>query len=451
MKGAAKTTQTIYFAACASLGSEFAQASARRLAQYGTLAHASAFSLGAERQAALDSADVFVANLGADDSDASLAAVGVDMCYALFKRQIPTLCLWQGGPGHACPLPSASALAASEPLLQLARYGDGAQLDAAIDAAVAPPASPGRVFVIEGGDGAGKQTQAAALLARLASEGYPCRTLDFPHDSALHGKLIRSLLSGAHGSIGEVNPLLFASLYAQNRHSVAPLLRHWLARGCNVVLDRYVEANFGHQASKLPEQGGAREALVEQLAKFEFEWLELPRSHRVLYLDLPPATAEAAMRADGTRASLDIHETAGERCARAQLATTAAPLAHCRARAPYDAARAWIEVLRASSVSRDIAAHPRVRLCPQLQELSSRHVPPLHAQVRALEPRAMRRGWLPAHARPARRADLGGLITGVCQSAGRAVSAHIISRIFLVYKISEFGRIIIVEFVVCRH
>jgi thymidylate kinase len=51
------------------------------------------------------------------------------------------------------------------------------------------------------------------------------------------------------GDIKSVNPLLFASLYAQNRFDVTPLLRFWIRRGDNVILDRYVEANFGHQAS----------------------------------------------------------------------------------------------------------------------------------------------------------------------------------------------------------
>ncbi|KAG8464547.1 hypothetical protein KFE25_009915 [Diacronema lutheri] len=311
-------TQHIYFAACATLSSELAAVTARRLAQYGVVAHAATLTAAADRLKALDRADVFVANVGvgvssADGSgaDGSLASVGVDLCYALYKRRIPALCTWQGVE-RPCPLPSVTALSGADPLLELAPYASDAELEALLAGWLAPPSSPGRIFVIEGGDGAGKQTQAAALLARLRAEGYPTATMDFPHDSALHGKLIRSLLAGEHGSIGEVNPLLFASLYAQNRHSVAPVLRHWLSRGANVVLDRYAEANFGHQASKLPEEAGARERLIEQLDTFEYGWLGLPRSHRVLYLDLPPDAAERALLADATRAALDIHETAGQ-------------------------------------------------------------------------------------------------------------------------------------------
>ena len=73
----------------------------------------------------------------------------------------------------------------------------------------------------------------------------------------------------------QVNPLLFASLYAENRADTAPLLKAWLKKGHNVILDRYVEANFGHQASKLPM--AERPALIEQLTAFEHDWLDLPR------------------------------------------------------------------------------------------------------------------------------------------------------------------------------
>lgn len=59
-----------------------------------------------------------------------------------------------------------------------------------------------------------------------------------PHDSAQHGKLIRTLLSGAKGDLKAINPLLFASLYAENRADTAPLLRAWLRRGHNIILDR---------------------------------------------------------------------------------------------------------------------------------------------------------------------------------------------------------------------
>ena len=50
-------------------------------------------------------------------------------------------------------------------------------------------------FLCAGGDGAGKQTQTRMLVERLSAEGYPVATLDFPHDHAMYGALIREILS----------------------------------------------------------------------------------------------------------------------------------------------------------------------------------------------------------------------------------------------------------------
>ena len=264
-------------------------------------------SVASRRLMAIDDANLVVAELsGAAES----ASAGAEIMYALHKRRIPVLCLWrrEGECGAFASALKAGGLA--HPLLTVGEYTSADEAEALLDAFAAPPESPGRIFVVEGGDGAGKQTQSAMLRARLEAEGYPVATLDYPHDAALHGKLIRTLLSGAKGDIKALNPLLFASLYAQNRADTAPLLNAWLKRGCNVILDRYVEANFGHQASKLP--AAERPDLIRQLAAFEHDWLDLPRAHRVVYLDLPPEVAAKAMAADASRAALDIHETAGQ-------------------------------------------------------------------------------------------------------------------------------------------
>ena len=50
-----------------------------------------------------------------------------------------------------------------------------------------------------------------------------------------------------------------------------------------------MEANFGHQASKLAPPD--RPALIDALSRFEHDWLGLPRAHKVTYLDLPPQEA----------------------------------------------------------------------------------------------------------------------------------------------------------------
>jgi dTMP kinase len=211
--------------------------------------------LGARRLSAIDGAELVVAELSGAD-----ASVGAEVMYALHRRRVAVLCLWRRGEGGAF-----AAGLPEHPLLTAHEYADADAATALVEAFATPPEQPGRIFVVEGGDGAGKQTQSAMMRERLRAEGYPVSTLDYPHDAAQHGQLIRTLLSGAKGDLKALNPLLFASLYAENRHDTGPLLRAWLRRGDNVVLDRYVEANFGHQASKLPPD--ERPALIAQLAE----------------------------------------------------------------------------------------------------------------------------------------------------------------------------------------
>jgi thymidylate kinase len=118
--------------------------------------------------------------------------------------------------------------------------------------------------------------------------------------------------------------MLFAGLYATNRFDTAPVLRHWVRKGQNIVLDRYMESNWGYQACRFaagPERDevrarrssgppacradGAPVQAVRSLRTFEVEWLGLPPSHRVLLLQLSVEAARAAM---ASRAVLDEHE-----------------------------------------------------------------------------------------------------------------------------------------------
>lgn len=243
----------------------------------------------------LDAADVLVAEV----SQGSIG-VGREIEYALNVRKIPVLAVYRS---H---FRSKLIRQDTNPLLTQVEYGSISDISSVLEDFFYFPGN-GKIFTIDGGDGSGKKTQTELLVNRLKSEGFPVATLDFPHDAALHGDLIRSVLRGEKGSIGEVDPLFFASLYAMNRHNLKGVLQHWLRKGYNVILDRYVEANFGHQVSKLPV--GERHAMIRKLQAFEHGWLGLPKSHRVMYLDVPPDVAEEAMRTDAKRV-MDMHETA---------------------------------------------------------------------------------------------------------------------------------------------
>jgi dTMP kinase len=146
----------------------------KRLAQYGPVRVGSD---GAEWMTLLDGSEALVADMSESDT-----TVGAEVAYALHKCRIPVLCLRRRGTSAVRAMETST-----HPLLTCHEYADDSSAESAIDAFLTPPASPGRIFVVEGGDGAGKQTQTALLRDRLTAMGYPVSTIDFPHDAAMHG------------------------------------------------------------------------------------------------------------------------------------------------------------------------------------------------------------------------------------------------------------------------
>jgi dTMP kinase len=117
----------------------------------------------------------------------------------------------------------------------------------------------GLFLVFEGGEGAGKSTQARALADWLGERGFEVVTTREPGATPLGGR-VRSLLldhsEDAPSSRAE------ALLYAADRaHHVATVIRPALARGAVVICDRYVDSSLAYQ-------GAGRE-----LAPEDIEWL----------------------------------------------------------------------------------------------------------------------------------------------------------------------------------
>jgi dTMP kinase len=97
----------------------------------------------------------------------------------------------------------------------------------------------------EGVDGSGKSTQAGLLAERLRSEGREVVLTREPGGTAA-GEQIRELL--LHGA--ELAPWTEASLFAAARAQlVDEVIRPALARGVDVVCDRYLDSSLAEHAS----------------------------------------------------------------------------------------------------------------------------------------------------------------------------------------------------------
>jgi dTMP kinase len=100
------------------------------------------------------------------------------------------------------------------------------------------------VFVtFEGLDGSGKTTQAAALVETLRREGREVVETREPGGTELGERIRELLLAG-----GAVSPWAEAALFAAARAElVEQVIRPAIARGADVVCDRYLDSSLAYQ------------------------------------------------------------------------------------------------------------------------------------------------------------------------------------------------------------
>lgn len=107
------------------------------------------------------------------------------------------------------------------------------------------PKTTGRFIVFEGGDGAGKSTQAALLSAALRKNGHRVLQTREPGGTEI-GEKLRSLVLD-HGQ-GTVDARTEALMYAAARAAhVEQVIRPALEAGTMVVCDRFVDSSLAYQ------------------------------------------------------------------------------------------------------------------------------------------------------------------------------------------------------------
>ena len=142
-------------------------------------------------------------------------------------------------------------------------------------------------IVIEGLDGSGKSTQLKLLRDYLQKKSIPFKYLHFPRlEEGIYGKLIARFLRGEMGANDQVDPYLVALIFAGDRTEASSLIRAWMDRGYQVIIDRYVYSNIAFQCAKL-NSSGEKEQLRDWILRFEYEHNQLPKPDVNLYLNVP--------------------------------------------------------------------------------------------------------------------------------------------------------------------
>lgn len=174
--------------------------------------------------------------------------------------------------------------------------------------------SSGKLIVIEGTDGSGKQTQAERLSARLKEEGFQCEIIGFPRYGTATGDIVGDCCLGRDNRINtgswfenfsKVDSKIACLYYAADRLAASEEIRKKLDEGKIVILDRYVESNMGHQCGKVLDRKGRAE-LRDWIVELEYKLLKLPQPNLILFLHMPLKVSKILKK--GMNEKLDAHE-----------------------------------------------------------------------------------------------------------------------------------------------
>jgi len=149
------------------------------------------------------------------------------------------------------------------------------------DPAAEPPRRPGVLLALEGGEGAGKSTQARLLAIWLREQGYDVVTTHEPGATKIGLRLRALLLDTAHAGL---SPRAEALMYAADRaEHVQSVIIPALERGAIVVTDRYVDSSLAYQ-------GGGRQLPVDEIAELNAWATDGLMPDLTILLDLAPTT-----------------------------------------------------------------------------------------------------------------------------------------------------------------
>jgi dTMP kinase len=153
--------------------------------------------------------------------------------------------------------------------------------------------APGRFIAFEGGEGAGKSTQARMLAAALRARGLSVVVTREPGGTP-GAEAIRALLLSPPGEGWplQAEALLFAAARADH---VAHLIRPALARGDWVICDRFVDSSRAYQGAA----GGLGDDAITALHAFGSAAL---RPDRVILLEGDEAALAGRLAARGEAA-----------------------------------------------------------------------------------------------------------------------------------------------------
>lgn len=145
----------------------------------------------------------------------------------------------------------------------------------------------GKLIIIEGTDGSGKETQSKLLYSRLKEMGYKVKRISFPNYSNKACYPVKMFLNGEFGNINNISPYASSSFYTVDRYASYKIeWEQFYKEGGIVISDRYTISNIIHQANRIKNEKEFNE-YCDWLLDFEWNKFELPKPDKTIFLDVP--------------------------------------------------------------------------------------------------------------------------------------------------------------------
>ena len=172
----------------------------------------------------------------------------------------------------------------------------------------------GKLFVIDGTDGSGKQTQLQKLKERFDKEKIDYKLVSFPNYDSPSSSLVKMYLNGEFGTDAQaISPYIASTFFAADRYATFKTqFEEYYKSGGIILADRYTTANMVHQAGKIKDEQ-EREKFLKWLWDFEFGLYGLPVPTEVFFLNMPFEYSQKLMENRENKIThgekKDIHES----------------------------------------------------------------------------------------------------------------------------------------------
>ncbi len=148
----------------------------------------------------------------------------------------------------------------------------------------------GKIIVIEGIEGSGKETQSKLLVNTLNKMGIKSIEFSFPMYDTPTGKIFKDYFLSNNNYFNEgidsLDPELVCLYTAADRKYNIKKINKYLSDDYIVVINRYTSSNMANQGSKY-EDSEDRFYMYQWIDKLEYWLLKLPKPDYTILLNMP--------------------------------------------------------------------------------------------------------------------------------------------------------------------